>query len=254
MRRLCTRAPKCGRSRRRAYPACRYRLTCEGRRVCCPEGVRLVQDVNLSVSSNKVNWPSVIRNFRMSKRLKQAALAADLGVTQAMISRWENGDSEPPERIKRRMAELVQDAFVIAPAPTWADLVTLNPGIELVTDSMGMIKAISRGALELFGVRRNEMEGRNINDFLGGDFKEALASLRREGMFQNNLAYAQSLGSLEANVSSGFKALLCDFIHWPRISEARTTYCVHTGAVLNEKQYTARLEERSEKLVLRRTF
>lgn len=214
----------------------------------------MVQDINLSVSSNKVNWPSVIRNFRMSKRLKQAALAADLGVTQAMISRWENGDSDPPERIKRRMAELVQDAFVIAPAPTWTDLVTLSPGLEFVTDSMGMVKAISRGALDLFGARRNELEGHNINDFLGGEFRTAVDALRREGMFQNNIAYAQSLGSLEVNVSSGFKALLCDFLHWPRISEARSTYCVHTGAMLNEAQYTARLEERTDKLVIRRTF
>ena len=154
----------------------------------------MVQDMTLSVSSSKVNWPSVIRNFRMSKRLKQAALAADLGVTQAMISRWENGDSDPPERVKRRMAELVQDAFVVAPAPTWVDLVTLNPSVEFVTDGMGMIKAVSRGALELFGIGRHEAEGRNVKDFLGGDFMNALGQLREEGMFQNNLAYGQSLG------------------------------------------------------------
>jgi len=214
----------------------------------------LVQDINLSVSSNKVNWPSVIRNFRMSKRLKQAALAADLGVTQAMISRWENGDSDPPERVKRRMAELVQDAFVVAPAPTWVDLVTLNPSIEFVTDGMGMVKAVSRGALDMFGVARHEVEGRNIRDFLGGEFMAAMDRIREEGMFQNNLAYAQSLGALEINVASGMKSVLCDFIHWPRISEARTVYCVHSGAVLDESRYTARLEERGDKVVARRTF
>lgn len=214
----------------------------------------MVQDINLSVSSNKVNWPSVIRNFRMSKRLKQAALAADLGVTQAMISRWENGDSDPPERVKRRMAELVQDAFVVAPAPTWVDLVTLNPSIEFVTDGMGMVKAVSRGALDMFGVARHEVEGRNIRDFLGGEFMAAMDRIREEGMFQNNLAYAQSLGALEINVASGMKSVLCDFIHWPRISEARTVYCVHSGAVLDESRYTARLEERGDKVVARRTF
>ena len=208
----------------------------------------MVDDIKLSMTSSKVNWPAVIRNFRMSKRLKQAALAGDLGVTQAMISRWENGDSEPPERIKRRMAELVQDA------PTWVDLVSLNPSIEFVTDSMGMIKAISIGALDLFGLKRNEIEGRNVRDFLGGDFSAALVQLRAEGMFQNNLAFAQSLGSLEVNVSSGMQSLLCDFIHWPRISEARTVYCIHSGATLDEKRYSKRLEERGDKVVVRRTF
>ena len=61
-------------------------------------------------------------------------------------------------------------------------------------------------------------------------------------------------GWTEINVSSGLKTVLYDFIHWPRISEARTVYCVHSGAVLDEARYTARLEERGEKVVLRRTF
>ena len=119
---------------------------------------------------------------------------------------------------------------------------------------MGMIKAISLGALDLFGVRRNEIEGRYIRNFIGGDFSAALEQLRSEGMFQNNLAFAQSLGTLEVNVSSGMRSLLCDFIHWPRISEARTVYCIHSGAQLDEKRYAKRLEERGEKVVVRRTF
>nr|WP_300531222.1 helix-turn-helix transcriptional regulator [Maricaulis sp.] len=201
-----------------------------------------------------MNWPSIIRNFRMSKRLKQAALAADLGVTQAMISRWENGESDPPERVKRRMAELVQDAFVVAPAPTWVDLVTLNPGIEFVTDSLGMFKAISNGALDLFGVGREEIEGRQAQQFLGGDFAATMDQVREKGMFQSNLAFAQSLGSLEINVASGMKTVLCDFIHWPRLSEARTVYCVHSGAVIDEAAYTRRLEERGDRFTVRKTF
>lgn len=190
----------------------------------------------------------------MSKRLKQAALAADLGVTQAMISRWENGESDPPERVKRRMAELVQDAFVVAPAPTWVDLVTLNPGIEFVTDSLGMLKAISNGALDLFGVGREDIEGRQAQQFLGGDFAATMDQIRENGMFQSNLAFAQSLGSMEINVASGMKTVLCDFIHWPRLSEARTVYCVHSGAVIDEGLYTRRLEERGERFTVRKTF
>ena len=191
----------------------------------------------------------------MSKRLKQAALAADLGVTQAMISRWENGESDPPERVKRRMAELVQDAFVVAPAPTWMDLVTLNPAIEFVTDSLGMFKAISRGAVDMFGVTSEEIEGRQAKQFLAGDFATAMDDLRGSGMFQSNLAFAQSLGSVEINVASGMKTVLCDFIHWPRLSEARTVYCIHSGAIIDEATYARRLEERNgERFVTRKTF
>ncbi|WP_417468449.1 helix-turn-helix domain-containing protein [Maricaulis sp.] len=214
----------------------------------------MVQDINFTTGSSKVNWPSIIRNFRMSKRLKQAALAADLGVTQAMISRWENGESDPPDRVKRRMADLVQDAFVVAPAPTWIDLVTLNPGIEFVTDSSGVLKAISAGALDVFGLSREAVEGRPIERFLGGDFARTMETLRSKGMFRSDLVFAQSLGTVEVTTDTGPRTVLCDFIHWPRLSEVRAVFCVHSGAVLDQKKYDSRLEERGQKIITRKTF
>jgi transcriptional regulator with XRE-family HTH domain len=214
----------------------------------------LVNDLDLTAAPSKVNWPSVIRNYRMSKRLKQAALAADLGVTQAMISRWENGESDPPDRVKRRLTDMVHDAFVIAPAPTWMDLISLNPAIEFVTDSMGMIKAVSRGASDLFGMDPERLEGRPINQVIAGEFADTLESIRENGMFQNSLVFAQSLCAMEVNVSSGLTRNLVDFIHWPRISRARSTLCVHSGKVLTGDEFAARLEERGKKLVMRRTL
>ena len=178
----------------------------------------------------------------------------DLGVTQAMISRWENGESDPPDRVKRRMSEMVQDAFVVAPAPTWVDLVQKNPAIEFVTDAMGVFKAVSQGAVDLLGVPREKIEGRPAAQFLSGEFGEVIETVREKGMFQNNLAYAQSLGRLEFDTPGGSQSRLVDFIHWPRISQARSTYCVHSGAVLDEAQYTVRLEERGRKLLLRKTL
>ena len=214
----------------------------------------MVNNLDLTASPSKVNWPSVIRNYRMSKRLKQAALAADLGVTQAMISRWENGESDPPDRVKRRLTDMVHDAFVIAPAPTWMDLISLNPAIEFVTDSLGMIKAVSRGASDLFGMDSERLEGRPINQVVAGDFVETLETIREKGMFQNNLVFAQSLDAMEINKSSGPTRELVDFIHWPRISQARSTFCIHSGKTLTDDEYTARLEERGNKLIVRRTL
>jgi transcriptional regulator with XRE-family HTH domain len=218
------------------------------------EGTKLVNELDLTAAPSKVNWPSVIRNYRMSKRLKQAALAADLGVTQAMISRWENGESDPPERVTRRLTDMVHDAFVVAPAPTWMDLISLNPAIEFVTDSMGMIKAVSRGASDLFGMVPERLEGRPVNQLIAGDFAETLDTIREKGMFQNSLVFAQSLGVIDINLASGLKSERVDFIHWPRISQARSTLCVHSGKILTDDEYTARLGERGKKLVMRRTL
>lgn len=203
---------------------------------------------------SKVDWPSVIRNFRMSKRLKQAALAADLGVTQAMVSRWENGESEPPERVKRRMAELVHDAFVVAPAPTWTDLVALNPTITFVSDAEHCLRIVSRGMLDLLGRRRGEIEGRMMSQIFGGDFMEGMASLKEQGFFNSAVAHAQSLGSLVYQHADGERTVAVDCIHAPRIDRGEGVVCVSSMAVLEEGAYLSRLEERGQKLFVRKTF
>ena len=205
-------------------------------------------------ATSKVDWPSVIRNFRMSKRLKQAALAADLGVTQAMVSRWENAESDPPDRVKRRLAELVHDEFVVAPAPTWTDIVSLNPAISVVTDSQHCVRIASRGFLDLVEKRRGDVEGRPLSLLLGGHLLEALDGLTDQGFFSNGVAYAQSIGPLRFVTPSGQKDVYADFVHNPRIDRGEGVLCVTIGAVISEARYKMRLEERGKPLFVRKTF
>ena len=63
-------------------------------------------DTRVPLEIPVIHWPSVIRHYRLSEGLKQAAMAHDLGVTQTMISRWESGTATPSVRIQERVFDL----------------------------------------------------------------------------------------------------------------------------------------------------
>ncbi|HEV7309910.1 helix-turn-helix transcriptional regulator [Ensifer sp.] len=49
-----------------------------------------------------------LRRFRRLRQIKQEALAADLGVSQGMLSRWEAGVHEPSTETRTRIEALLQ--------------------------------------------------------------------------------------------------------------------------------------------------
>ena len=42
-----------------------------------------------------MRWSAIIKQIRVTKGLKQQALASLLGVSQSAVSRWENNQDEP---------------------------------------------------------------------------------------------------------------------------------------------------------------
>lgn len=52
-------------------------------------------------------FPSHLRQWRRGQMLKQDALARILGVTQAAVSRWENGLDDPSPRLRERLRGLM---------------------------------------------------------------------------------------------------------------------------------------------------
>lgn len=53
-------------------------------------------------------WPAMVRQLRTRLGLSQSTLAARLGVTQASVSRWENGGDQPSLRLRRTMRDMLR--------------------------------------------------------------------------------------------------------------------------------------------------
>lgn len=53
----------------------------------------------------KINWRDLLLKYRRRCGLKQDALAADLGVSQATLSRWETGISTPRIAVQRKLLD-----------------------------------------------------------------------------------------------------------------------------------------------------
>ena len=54
-----------------------------------------------------MNWSEDIRELRFRLNLKQDELARQLGVSQASISQWERGVTEPPRRVLAQLRDLM---------------------------------------------------------------------------------------------------------------------------------------------------
>lgn len=55
------------------------------------------------------NWPEVLRSFRHRNQLKQEAAASLLGVSQAYVSKVENGAVQPSAALLKRLAILIRE-------------------------------------------------------------------------------------------------------------------------------------------------
>ena len=111
-----------------------------------------------TIEAQAIHWPSVIRHYRLSKGLKQAALAHDLNVTQTMVSRWESGMALPSPRIQERIFDLYWSSHTSVSRAAWMDRIGRHPSIVAVIDGRGRIERASRGLVRALGCERHAVE------------------------------------------------------------------------------------------------
>lgn len=108
-----------------------------------------------------------LRQWRKANHIKQAAIAHDLNITQAAISRWENGVDEPSPRhlalIQARMAACnLEDAIE-------AQFITRQMSPRALFDVDGMrLLAVSRGLQQIWP-EFSEMIGTPMADHMIGE-------------------------------------------------------------------------------------
>lgn len=198
----------------------------------------MAEDDTIIQPNPAVHWPSLLRQYRFTQNMKQAVLAADLGVTQAMVSRWESGRTRPGPRMQARILDLVQPRQMGAPMVGWRDFVRHHPSMAGVIDEDGIAETVSAGALRELGVSRQEIEGRNIASFLAGDFINLFETLRNRGLFSGHISGAESADLLEFRRPDGeVRRLYAHGLHWARRDVDGRRRWVASGARVSEEEF-----------------
>ncbi|WP_323763033.1 helix-turn-helix transcriptional regulator [Maricaulis sp.] len=149
-----------------------------------------------TIDVQAIHWPSVIRHYRLSKGLKQAALAHDLGVTQTMVSRWESATAIPSARIQARLFDLYWASQASVSRDVWLDRIERHPAVVGVINAAGRMVRASRGFCRTFDCDRHGLEGRYLHEAFEGDWAGLYDTLAASGLFEGRVSSAESMDTV----------------------------------------------------------
>jgi transcriptional regulator with XRE-family HTH domain len=186
------------------------------------------------------SWRARLRRYRFTHNIKQAALAADLGVTQAMVSRWESGAVLPSAEMRTRITGLLKAGEVSAPLIDWRSHTAAQPGIAAVIDRSGTLETASQGLVRLLGRDRAGIEGKRIDDLFSGDLPQLFQTLLSSGFFDGELESVESADRYtfvdgEGRVTSCF----IEGLHWPHRDADDEIRWMLSGACIDEADFEA---------------
>ena len=87
----------------------------------------------------------LVRTARTEAGLTQAALAARLGTTQSVVSRWERGDDEPRLSTLQRIAQACGQRLMLSLEPDDVDRAQIRQQLALSpSDRLASVANVSR--------------------------------------------------------------------------------------------------------------
>lgn len=184
------------------------------------------------------DWAERLRRYRRIRKLKQSSLAEDLGVTQAMISRWESGRAMPGRAMRARLGEMTEPDPATAPMIGWREFVSQNPTMAGVVSETGIVETVSEGVLRELGAGRDDLEGRHIADILDGDFVALFDRLSAEGLFEGRIAGAETASTVcFRRRTGGMTRLHVHGLHWSRRDKDGDMRWIACGAPVDEEEF-----------------
>ena len=168
---------------------------------------------------SSMNWAKKIKELRYRESIKQDALAAQLGVSQASISIWERGVSSPPHHVQEalrnlygatpseRLLNAIRSSILINPNP--CALFVLRdgrPAIDVVSDT---------GVLGDF----NSDPDQNMRSVFGTELEQMYPQLVESGLFKGAINTARlicnaRLGARNVPVTISLAPFSLDQEHW----------------------------------------
>ena len=142
-------------------------------------------------------WTSIVRELRNRKGLTQSELASQLGVTQASVSRWENGSDLPSVRLRKTMREMmrVSSSSDVAQQIKARLRYTPNP-VSLVGHGARFLDFSPSFASET-GTEPGRLRGATIYGRFGEIVDETTQLWERSGIFSGEVAMTLTVLSLK---------------------------------------------------------
>jgi len=204
-----------------------------------------------AVAEPSESWRARLRRYRFTHNIKQAALASDLGVTQAMVSRWESGAVIPSKEMRTRITGLFEGGQVSAPMIDWRSHTAAQPGLAAVIDRRGMLETASEGLVRLLGRERAGVEAERIDDLFSGDLPELFQTLLSSGFFDGRLESVESADRYTFVDGEGRVTSCCiEGLHWPHRGEDGEIRWMLSGARIDEADFEALRREMAGKVAL----
>jgi transcriptional regulator with XRE-family HTH domain len=202
-----------------------------------------------------IDWPSVIRHFRLSRNMKQSALASDLGVTQTMISRWEGGAVKPSRRVQEQLFDMFWNIGATAQRATWMMRARRHPNVMGLVNANGQQIVASRGLLRQFEADRQDVEGQHISRLYGPGMVDLYRILLESGFFAGRVATAESIDRVEVKRLDGtYASFLAHGLHRPMFMMDRQIYWLASGAIVSEVASLAVEAKIGGKLIVRKAI
>jgi len=194
--------------------------------------------------SGTVHWASILRQHRLSQNMKQSALAYDLGVTQAMVSRWESGKAEPAAAMQKRIEEMLDEADMGSPMVAWREIASQQPAMVAVIDENGKGELVSTGVLRELNMDRSELQGTAISELFDGDMVSLFEGLKSSGFFEGKVDMVESADYIQYRKRDGSMVKFhAHGLHWPHLDEDGKIRWVASGARVSEDEFLSMRQE-----------
>lgn len=127
----------------------------------------------LPILADAAPFPQQLRNWRRAQLMKQETLATLLGVTQAAVSRWENGLDDPSPFLRGRLRSLMADRIHDDLAVERLLLARL-PGRRALFDLDGCRLVALSPAVEQQWPTYTRLMGRMLQDHTIGEMRQII--------------------------------------------------------------------------------
>ncbi|TGY87448.1 XRE family transcriptional regulator [Marinicauda algicola] len=200
--------------------------------------------------TDATHWGLALKKLRQRQNLKQEAVAALLGLSQAYISRLEQGGLQPTPEVVARLRALLEEPANRPIFDDWRNGVAVSEQISsLIHLRAGAVRLVefSNGFRAFGGAFATIKTGMPLNGAIGEDADHQFDRLEQLGLFDGAVASAESIwstsqGGVERFLRSRSVPVRDDFGAWHVFS---------THRLIDQDEYRARRQAGSEVLLLR---